>query len=555
MATLSSLRRSLCRIDSYSLPYHLRSAIDRRCSIAVHYNQLACSTRKMSHVVARMPESSSGITLSSEAASISDPPAAGQTVVHDNSTYTTVQEGLAYILIPPSAPLLTDPKKQLEGNAPSQSVFYNPIQQFNRDLTVLAIRAFGEDYVAAKRAKPKYARENKSRKKQKRGSSTNGSEHAGLENTASKRRKVENSGLEPVTETPNDGNNTTQKLPVSFEDLEDDDLNDEDFLACESSALQGGSVKAKEVALETIEEKKERLVDFKILDALSATGLRALRYAHELDFVTSVTANDLSSKAVDSIKLNIRHNSLEEKVKTTTGNANAHMYSLVGQEGKGGSPKYEVVDLDPYGTAVPFLDAAVQATSDGGLLCVTCTDSGVFNSVGYLEKTFSQYGGLPIKGEHLHEGGLRLILHAITTSAAKYGIDIEPLLSLSIDYYARVFVRVRKSPADVKFLASKTAIVYGCDHGCGAWQLQFLARATEQQGKKRENTFYKHHLAQGPSSSPTCEHCCSKTHVSLTHSFMKPLANLIDFWAHVHRASSQSRFHRAHVGFVAVARL
>ncbi len=26
----------------------------------------------------------------------------------------------------------------------------------------------------------------------------------------------------------------------------------------------------------------------------------------------------------------------------------------------------DVVDLDPYGTAVPFIDAAVQAVADGG---------------------------------------------------------------------------------------------------------------------------------------------------------------------------------------------
>ena len=35
--------------------------------------------------------------------------------------------------------------------------------------------------------------------------------------------------------------------------------------------------------------------------------------------------------------------------------------------------RYDVIDLDPYGTACPFLDSAVQAVTDGGLLCVTCT--------------------------------------------------------------------------------------------------------------------------------------------------------------------------------------
>lgn len=298
---------------------------------------------------------------------------------------------------------------------------------------------------------------------------------------------------------------------------------DEDLLACEAtlstqptqphaptqpaSAAQNDTVKEQE----PLENWKP---PFQILDALSATGLRALRYARELPFVTSVTANDLSPNAVEMIAVNIKHNKLEDKIKTSTGNAMAHMYSLVGQEGKGGpGPKYEVIDIDPYGTAVPFLDAAIQALSNGGLLCVTCTDSGVFNSIGYSEKTFSLYGGLPVKGEHCHEAGLRLILHAINSSAAKYGISVEPLLSLSIDYYARVFVRVRRSPAAVKFHSSKTMTVYSCDHGCGAWKTQFLGRAVAQTSKKGQVT-YKHGSAQGPTTSSLCEHCGSKMHVS-----------------------------------------
>lgn len=291
---------------------------------------------------------------------------------------------------------------------------------------------------------------------------------------------------------------------------------DEDLLACET-ALQSQPTPGQPSATqtETLEQAKEFKPSFRVLDALSATGLRALRYAQELPFITSITANDLSPKAVEMIALNIKHNKLEDKIVTSTGNANAHMYSLVGQEGRGGpGSKYEVIDIDPYGTAVPFLDAAIQALSNGGLLCVTCTDSGVFNSIGYSEKTFSLYGGLPVKGEHCHEAGLRLILHAIATSAAKYGISVEPLLSLSIDYYARVFVRVRKSPAEVKFHSSKTMIVYSCDHGCGAWQTQFLARALPQTAKNGQVS-YKHGAAQGPSTKPLCEHCGSKMHVSL----------------------------------------
>ncbi len=35
---------------------------------------------------------------------------------------------------------------------------------------------------------------------------------------------------------------------------------------------------------------------------------------------------------------------------------------------------YEAVDLDPYGSPSQFLDTAVQAVAEGGLMLVTATD-------------------------------------------------------------------------------------------------------------------------------------------------------------------------------------
>jgi tRNA (guanine26-N2/guanine27-N2)-dimethyltransferase len=64
--------------------------------------------------------------------------------------------------------------------------------------------------------------------------------------------------------------------------------------------------------------------------------------------------------------------------------------------------RFDVVDLDPYGTAVPFLDAAVQSVSDGGLLCVTCTDMAVLAG-NYPETCFAKYGGVSFRGESCHE--------------------------------------------------------------------------------------------------------------------------------------------------------
>ena len=45
---------------------------------------------------------------------------------------------------------------------------------------------------------------------------------------------------------------------------------------------------------------------------------------------------------------------------------------------------------------------------------------------------------------------LRLVLNTITTSASRYGRYIEPLLSLSVDFYVRLFVRLHSAPIEVK---------------------------------------------------------------------------------------------------------
>lgn len=50
------------------------------------------------------------------------------------------------------------------------------------------------------------------------------------------------------------------------------------------------------------------------------------------------------------------------------------------------SDRVEVIDLDPYGTAAPFIDSSIQGVQDGGLLCVTCTDLAVLAGGNYPEK-------------------------------------------------------------------------------------------------------------------------------------------------------------------------
>lgn len=133
----------------------------------------------------------------------------------------------------------------------------------------------------------------------------------------------------------------------------------------------------------------------RILEALSATGLRSIRYAKEIPGVKEILANDISSKAVDDINGNIADNNVQHLVRSSLKDATMLMY-----ENK--KNQFDAIDLDPYGCPSIFLDSTVQAVKDGGLLLVTATDMAVLagNSP---ETCYSKYGAISLKIKSCHE--------------------------------------------------------------------------------------------------------------------------------------------------------
>lgn len=301
------------------------------------------------------------------------------------ASYRKVTEGKATLLYPET-----------------EEVFYNPIQQFNRDISVLGIRAWTSLY-----------RQSKKRK----------------------RTEIEN---------------------------------DEPFIT--------------------------------IIEGLAASGLRSCRYAKEIPLVKKVVANDLSPSAVEAINRNAKYNEVEDIVEAHQGDANVVMWTHK-------QTPVHVVDLDPYGTAAPFIDAAIQAVTNNGILLVTCTDLAVLAGNSYPEKCFSLYGGTTVRNDATHESALRLLLNLVATTAARYGKSIEPLLSLSIDYYVRCFIQVKKSPVVVKQNIGKSSVVYTCT-GCKTTHLQPLGSVKEQNGN------FKFGYSKGPVVGTNCEFCDRPFHIA-----------------------------------------
>ncbi|EMR10636.1 N2,N2-dimethylguanosine tRNA methyltransferase [Pneumocystis murina B123] len=216
-------------------------------------------------------------------------------------------------------------------------------------------------------------------------------------------------------------------------------------------------------------------------------------------------ANDYAKSSIEMIKKNSIYNNVSEKIKLSFEDARFLMYKHVIQR-----KHLDVIDLDPYGTASPFIDAAVQSVSDGGLLCVTCTDLAVLAGGGYPEKCFSNYGSMPFRNSvFCHEQALRIVLHTISSSSARYGRYITPLLSIFADFYIRLFVKIETSPYNVKFLHNNIMMSYLCS-GCYTFYNQPIGKTSPS---KNLNT-YKHFNSQGPIVSPNCEFCGFKLHIS-----------------------------------------
>jgi tRNA (guanine26-N2/guanine27-N2)-dimethyltransferase len=242
--------------------------------------------------------------------------------------------------------------------------------------------------------------------------------------------------------------------------------------------------------------------DIKILDALSATGLRAVRYAKEVDagdHPLRIHANDLLPQATQIIAENAARNGVGDKVSISTGDASLLMFKNRMYE-----DRFLVVDIDPYGCAAQFLDGAVQCISDGGLLMVTCTDMAILCG-NHSETCFAKYGSVSLKGVCCHEQALRIVLRSIESSATRHGRYMFPLLSISADFYVRIFVQIFTSPVNAKKSASKTGLIFQCQE-CHTQFIQPMARYSESTLESGQTKSY-YNMASGPVVGTTCEYC------------------------------------------------
>lgn len=173
----------------------------------------------------------------------------------------------------------------------------------------------------------------------------------------------------------------------------------------------------------------------RVCDPLTGCGVRGLRFAREVDGVEIAVLNDLSSPAVELARFNAQRNGLSDRVVVENVEARALLSRYAWEM------RFDVVDLDPYGSPAPFMDSALTALRGDGLLALTATDTAPLCGVN-PRACVRKYFGRPLRTEYCHELGLRLLVGSVAVSAARYDLGVDVAFSHSTDHYLRAYLRV-----------------------------------------------------------------------------------------------------------------
>lgn len=190
-----------------------------------------------------------------------------------------------------------------------------------------------------------------------------------------------------------------------------------------------------------------------VLDGLAASGVRGIRYGLECGVDLHVEWNDWNPVAVRLLEENARENGLEPRV--TRRNLAALLQEHV----------WHAVDIDPYGSPAPFLDAATRGVRDGGLLGLTATDTTALAGV-FPKPCVRRYAAAPMHGELGHEVALRILVGAAVRAGARHDIAYRPLVAHATDHYYRIVLACARGAARADGALERLGHAYLC-RACG----------------------------------------------------------------------------------------
>lgn len=198
--------------------------------------------------------------------------------------------------------------------------------------------------------------------------------------------------------------------------------------------------------------KRKNLV---VADPLAGTGIRAVRFLKELpsSAMAKLFVNDGNPQFPSLFKKQLKLNKLSTK-KVTIAKNEATRFLLE-------SPGLDYIDIDPFGSPNPFLDAACKKIARDGVLALTATDTGALAG-SFPDACKRKYWAEPLRNELMHEVGIRILIRKAQLVAMQYERALVPIFSHATDHYDRVYLHAEKSKSYVKNILDSHGYLLYC---------------------------------------------------------------------------------------------
>ena len=189
------------------------------------------------------------------------------------------------------------------------------------------------------------------------------------------------------------------------------------------------------------------------LDPMTASGVRGIRAAAD---GWSVTGGDRDERAVALARENVERNDLGDRVEVVHADANA----LIHGRGRDPDRVLDVIDLDPYGSPIPFADAAFANART--MVCVTATDTAPLCGA-HFQSGVRRYAAVPRNTDYHPEMGLRILLSALARTAARYDVGVRPLFSHAASHYVRTYLDLDHRATAADAALEELGYCYHCE--------------------------------------------------------------------------------------------
>ena len=188
--------------------------------------------------------------------------------------------------------------------------------------------------------------------------------------------------------------------------------------------------------------------NLRIADIMTGSGVRTIRFLQELPSkkIKEIWCNDISKKACDSTKEQLKLNKISlKKLETSCEEATIGLLKRKG---------FDYIEIDPFGTPNPYLDAAIKRLSREGILAVTATDTSALTGT-YLKACQKKYWALPLKNFFMHETSLRILIRKIQLIGIQYEKPLLPVFCHASNHYVRLYLKLEKSKTKVDEIIRK----------------------------------------------------------------------------------------------------